>query len=500
MRVLQEDPGAAEAFFLLGVLAADHDNHPKAIELFDRAASLGHDRAASDARAARSALALNRREEAVLRARRAAGAGPVDAGTQDTIGVVFSRTGLHAEAITFYRAATTSAPERPGYWYNLGAALQFSGEFEEARQAFDACLDLDPNDTRARVARVSVKRQTPMDNDLSELRSIWARRSQRDPDAALQIAHALAKTHEDLDEPLKAMEWLALGKAAKRAMLRDRQADDAALFDAAGQLAQRVLIAPDAEGDGPVFITGMPRTGTTLVDRILSSHPEMNSAGELSDFSVLLKRFLKTPGAHVLDVATLEAAAAADLHAIGREYCDRVTCSLGLTGRFTDKMPLNIFFAPAILAAIPSARVICLRRHPADTALSNYRQLFATSFSYYSYAYDLEQTARYVVAFNALIDTLAEMLPVRRFKVIDYEAILDDQEAQTRSLLEFCGLPFDPACLRFHENTSPVATASSVQVRQPLYKSSRGRWRRYRPALDPALKILSQAGLIGPGE
>ena len=500
MQVLQTNPAESSAFFLLAILAADHDNHAKAIELFDRAIQHGHAVGPCLARAARSALALNRREEAVERARKAAAEPSLEAVTLDTIGVVYSRAGLHEDAIALYRAATQAAPDVSTYWYNLGAALQFDGDFDGARQAFDTCLALNSADSRARVARVSITGQNRDENDVAALEQAWAQRRANDADAALQIAHTLAKCHEDLGDPNLAMAWLARGKAEKLQHVADREADDAALFAAARELAATMPVQASPSGTGPIFITGMPRTGTTLVDRIVSSHADMASAGELSDFSVLLKRALGTKGAFVLDAATLKASGTSNLEGVGEAYMRSVRTALGLSGRFTDKMPLNIFFAPAILAAIPSARVICLRRHPADTALSNYRQLFATAFSYYAYAYDLERTARYVVAFNGLIQGFQAALPQDRFTIVDYESILDDQEAATRSILDFCALEFDPACLRFHENTAPVATASAAQVRQPLYTGSRGRWKRYRPALDPALDILRAAGLLDPGE
>jgi len=496
MAVLQRDPTNAEAFLLLGVLAADHDNHAKAIELFDRARARGFDVGVCEAHAARSALALNRREEAVARVHRAKGGADLDAATLDTIGVVFSRLGLHEDAISQYRAATAAAPEVSSYWYNLGAALQFLGEFDEADDAFRRCLAVNPGDTRAMVARVSISKQTADQNDIDALHAAWTQTPEDSVDARLQIAHALAKCHEDLGQPLDAMAWLARGKAPKHRQVGDRESEDHALFAMAGCLAKVAQVESAGSLDGPIFITGMPRTGTTLVDRILSSHPRIRSAGELSDFSVLLKRALGTPGPYVLDAETLSAAGDADLLPVGAAYINRVQNGLGIEGRFTDKMPLNIFFAPAILKAIPNAQIICLRRHPADTALSNYRQLFATSFSYYTYAYDLEQTARYVVNFNLLIETYRQALPPERFKIVDYENILSDQEHETRALLEFGGLEFDPACLHFHENKAPVATASAAQVRQPLYSTSRDRWRRYRPSIDPALEILTRAGLM----
>jgi len=495
INVLKTQPNNAEAFTILGLLTADHENFAKALELFERAIRFGDDSGEAEAQAARCLIALNRRDEAVSMARQAANREPSEGLILDTIGVVLSRAGHHEESIAYYQAAVAANPNESGYQYNLGAALQFLGQFEAAATAFQTCLNLNPDDSRALVALASMS-----DSDdpslVPQLETAWDKRDPQDVDQALQLAHALAKSFEDQQDPATAMTWLERGKQLKRASIRNRDEDDKACFAAAADLASRLSIEQAPDLGGPIFIIGMPRTGTTLTDRILSSHPDVTSAGELSDFSVALKRQTRTPGPHVLDAATLEAAMQTDLGTLGQTYMDKVAATLGLTGRFVDKMPLNAFFAPIILAAIPNARVVCLRRHAADTVLSNYRQLFATSFSYYAYAYDLKATARYVVQFFNLIDQYETALPPKRFKILDYESIIADQEGQTRQLLDFCGLSFNQACLDFHENDAPVATASATQVRKPLYSSSMGRWKSYRPAMDPALEILQVAGLI----
>ena len=254
--------------------------------------------------------------------------------------------------------------------------------------------------------------------------------------------------------------------------------------------------AAGAEEAEPIFIVGMPRTGTTLVDRILSGHSAVSSAGELTDFALYMKRRAKTPSPLVLDPETLEAAIDVDSAALGRDYMASVKASLGLEGRFIDKMPLNIFYAPLILRAMPNARVICLRRHPADTVLSNYRQLFATGFSYYNYAYDITHTARYFAGFDRMVKDFEDMLPADRFIQVHYEKVVDNLEAEARRLLDFCGLPFEPGCVDFHRNAAPVATASSAQVRKPLYRTSLDRWKRYRPGIDPALGVLVEEGVL----
>jgi hypothetical protein len=149
-----------------------------------------------------------------------------------------------------------------------------------------------------------------------------------------------------------------------------------------------------------------------------------------------------------------------------------------------------------MMRALPNARIICLRRHPADTVLSNYRQMFATGFSYYSYSFDLAWTARYYVQFDRLIATFRDRLPPERFTEVAYETVVDDLESEARRLIDFCGLDWQPQCVDFHRNAAPVATASAAQVRKPLYATSVGRWRRVRKQMEPALEVLREAGLL----
>ena len=290
------------------------------------------------------------------------------------------------------------------------------------------------------------------------------------------------------------MSWLGKAKAPKSSEQPYDPRFDDELFAAAGRSAS----LPQTRGHGgpaPIFIVGMPRTGTTLVDRILSSHSKVTSAGELTDFALAMKRMAGTKSAYVLDAETLDAAAGIDAARLGEAYVRSVKDTLAVEGRFIDKMPLNVFLSAHILRALPDARVICLRRHPADTVLSNYRQLFATSFSYYAYAYGLESTAHYYVRFDRLVRRFTEALPPDRFTELHYERLVDDLEPEVRRLLDFCGLEFEPACLNFHENAAPVATASAAQVRQPLYRSSLDRWKRYRPADRSGARNPGKSGL-----
>ncbi|WP_300394014.1 tetratricopeptide repeat-containing sulfotransferase family protein [Henriciella sp.] len=499
LQALQQDPDLGEPYVLLGVVAADHHNHAKAIDLYDRALALDAEPAETLAQKARSLIALNRRDQALACVKDAATYQPTSASTLDMIGVVFSRAGLHALALPWYEKAVAAAPQSAHHHYNLAVALQFVGQMDGAREAYEKCLSLAPTDTRALTGLVQVSRQTFDGNHLDRLEAAYREISKRPPeqaaDALLHICHAIGKTLEDLGRPAKAMDWFARGKAAKRATLDYSFAQDQALFTAAIATTDHEL-AEGVEPSAPIFIVGLPRTGTTLVDRILSSHPDITSAGELSDFALCLKRQLNTPSRFVLDAETLTSSSRADMGTLGRDYIRQVRATLGIQGRFIDKMPLNAFYVPLMLKALPKARVICLRRHPLDTVLSNYRQLFATSFSYYNYALDLETAARYYAGFDRMIAHFRDTLPSDRFTEVHYEGIIANQEGETRRLLAFCGLEFDPACLSFHENAAPVATASSVQVRKPLYSSSLGRWRKVAEQLAPAIAILQEAGLL----
>jgi hypothetical protein len=219
------------------------------------------------------------------------------------------------------------------------------------------------------------------------------------------------------------------------------------------------------------------------------------AAGELSTFGLVLKRAARTQSNRVLDAETLGAAAQCDLAAVGAAYVDGTRPRTGHTERFIDKMPLNFFYAPLIRRALPNAKIVCLRRNPLDTCLSNYRQLFATGFSYYDYAYDLLDTGRYYAAFDSLMKLWLQTTP-QNYLEVHYEDVVADTEREARRLLEFCELPWDARCVDFQANVAPVATASSAQVRQPIYRTAVERWRSYERELAPLRDLLAAEGVL----
>ncbi|MEM7728061.1 MAG: sulfotransferase [Pseudomonadota bacterium] len=485
---LRRDGRDAEAVCALGLIALDHGNSGKALELTGKAAALAPDDALMRAQNARALTLCGRQAEARQAAEDAARIRERQRDERprvnDIIGVVLSRVGLHERAVPFFRRTVMADPSEANPHYNLAASLQFSGDFKGAEAAYAAALQRDPDNYRAMSALASLRKQTEDDNRLDALLGAFDRLSSNN-DAALHVGHAIAKTLEDLGRPVESLDWLAKAKRGKRAEVGHETAWDTALLDAAKTTYPAALPDAPLSGDGPapLFVTGLPRTGTTLVDRILSSHSKVHSVGELNVFSDLVKKATGTQSRYVLDPETFAATRELDLSEVGQQYMAFVSsllASIGQPGlRPVDKMPLNILNAGLIHRALPNARIVVLRRGAMDSCLSNYRQLFSTGHSYYNYSFDLEDTARYYTAFDGLVAHWRSVLPAARFMEIRYEDIVFDQEAQTRRLLDFCDLAWEERCLRFHENDAPVSTASSVQVRQPLYSGSIGRWKGY---------------------
>jgi tetratricopeptide (TPR) repeat protein len=490
---LRVAPQSAEVHFMLGMAAQMRGEHLAAVQAFDAAIGARPGFGQAMAQKARSLDALDRREEAVKLAE-AADRLAQDPYSQDTIGVVMTRAGLHAKAAEHYgRAARSGAA--PGYIYNHAATLQFLGRFEEAREQYRKVLARDPQHGPSWAGLVQITKQTKDQNEIARL-SMIASKCANDAQAMYVLGHALGKACDDIGDYRQAVEWLEKAKLKLRG--RHDAAADTAMFAAAEQ-----SVAAKAAGFGearPIFVVGMPRTGTTLVERILSSHSEVESVGELSDFPNALKATTGVGTDRMISAELIEAGMTADLVRAGRDYVARVKGTMGFAGRFIDKLPMNAFLAPLILQALPAARVVMLRRHPADVVVSSYRQDFAQAGRMLDYTLSLEATADHVIRFDHMAKVFAETLPKDRYCEVRYEDVVADLEGQVRRLLDFCGLGFEEACVRFETNASPVATASAAQVRQKIYASSVARWKKYRPGIDVALRKLVEAGVMGEGE
>ena len=269
------------------------------------------------------------------------------------------------------------------------------------------------------------------------------------------------------------------------------------MFEAIRRLYTRERFATPPGGYDnaePIFIVGMPRTGTTLLQQILSGHSRVFAAGELQNFPLQVKRLTGSTATGLLDLDTMTRAPGLDMAQLGSAYVESSRPRTGHTQHFIDKLPLNFLFLGLIHLALPNAKLVCLRRDPMDTCLSNYRQLFAASFTHYRYNLDLLDCGRYYIGFDQTMRHWHDVMPGKILEV-HYEALVAEPEPVVRELLAHCNLPWEAACLDFDKRDTSVATPSAVQVRQGIYTSSVNRWRRYGDAMQPLYALLRSAGL-----
>jgi len=502
LAILRENPSHADAWFLCGVIAAGNGQHGKAVEIFERALALSADNAEYLGELAKSLVADRRPGPALEKARAAVATEPEDPRVLSNLGTVLSHCGEPAEALPcFERVCELHQRQRPAdtraaaeAWFNLGATRKFTGDFAGSEAAYEEAIFLEPGLFKAHSALSQLRRQSPESNHLDRLDTLRSRvRTAADQ---LHLGHALAKELEDIGDYPASLDALVWGKTRHAASIDYRASTDAALFEALMAHYDANAFVGDQPGcpsNEPIFVVGMPRSGTTLVERILGNHSQVYAAGELAGFPVETKRAARTPGSDVLDEATLLAGLPCNPRALGEAYLASTRPRTGHTPRFVDKLPLNFIYLGLIRRALPRAKLVCLRRDPMDTCLSNYRQLFATNFPHYFYNLDLLDTGRYFLGFDTLIQHWQAVLPGGIHEV-HYEALVASPERTARELLEYCELPWEASVLAA-EPTSAVATASAVQVRQDIYQTSVDRWRRYGDSMQPLHKLLSEAGL-----
>lgn len=494
MQLVREVPPHAGVYFVAGVAARELMQIPLALQCLQRAIELNPVRpdylaqfaqALSQAREPRAALEI---------ADKAAALEPSDPVSLDTLGVVYSQVHAEAKAAEMFRRLVELQPGHARHRFNYATSLIYAGDADAAERELEACLLADPREWKAYLSRSLLRKATEGSNNLENLRDVLPAAA-GDVLGELCVNMALSKEYEDVGEFQAAFKHLVTGKAAFR-ITRDYSSQrDVALFGAIKEaFGQVAAVGGGDPNDEPIFVIGMPRTGTTLVDRILSSHPDVSSAGELQNFGVQFKRATGSTTGPMLDLDTLGRARNIDWTRLGREYVESTRPQTGSRRRFVDKLPHNFLFAGFIAKALPNCKIVCLRRDPMDSCLSNFRQLFTLGSAQFDYSFDLLDTGRYFVEFDRLVAFWKDMLPGRILEV-GYESLVMNQESGTRELLEFCGLDWDPVCLDFHDNVAPVATASAVQVRARMNSGFIHRWKRYGSDLAELKSLLVAAGV-----
>lgn len=490
---LSASESAAEAGFVLGVIAAEQGRIGEAIRRIE--AAVGQDpRSEYRAQLARLYTLVRRDGDAAVQLAATETNPPADALSRDTIGCVYARLGDHEAALPHFAVAVALAPENDQFLYNQAATLSFLGRTDDAEGALEMLLARSPDHARAHHLLAGLRKQREDRNHVVRLQGAHGRAQGSD---RLLTGYALAKELEDIGRADEALACLLAVNTEHRATLGYDPARDAAIVEAVAASWPAFAAAP-ATGcpeEAPILIIGMPRTGTTLVDRILAAHPAVESVGELQALPLAVKAAAGTRSRTVLDPETLHAAASTDLGAIGRDYLARAEHHRRAPERrFVDKFPGNFHYAGIAARALPSAAIVCLRRNPMDTVLANFRNLFAIGSRYYDYSYDLLEIAAYVAGFERLMALWRAELPGRILE-LRYEDLVADQDGQTRRLLDHCRLDWSDACLDFHAQGGAVSTPSAAQVRRPIYGDSVARWRRHAAALAPVAAYFTAHGI-----
>jgi tetratricopeptide (TPR) repeat protein len=484
-RAIDANPRLVDAYINAAGIETDRRNHGEALRWVQAALTFAPTHAGALTAQAGVLKGLDRPEEALAAARQAVAAGPQASEALNGLGEALQDLGRTEEALAAFTAAAAGggfAQEKA--MVNRAMALVERGDKAQAVEALRAALAAHPRSASAHMAISDLKRYAPDDPDIAAMEALLGpgRVESRADRTSLQFA--LGKAYMDAGDAARAFAHLNAGNQAyRRTFAYDADATHAWLGSIPGHFPPALferLAGAGAASPTQVFVIGMLRSGTTLVEQILASHGEVHGAGEL----ILLQQIADAAGGFPQLAEGLTPDSAARM---GQAYLDGIAPLSAGKARVVDKMPANFVMAGLIPLILPGARIIHIRRDPVDTCLSIYTKLFAKA---QPFAYDLTELGQFHRDYQTLMAYWRDVLPADRFIEVDYENLVDDLEAQARRLIAFLGLDWDAACLSFDKTKRLVRTASQNQVREPIYKSSIGRWKPYAKQLSPLLDAL----------
>jgi tetratricopeptide (TPR) repeat protein len=488
--VLQREPQNSRALKLLAMAANEDERFVIAEAFLTRIVRLAPDDPGALIDLAAFLNGRSRYPEAIEYARRAAALDPSSADIQLMLGNLYSIIGKSDDAVAAYQQCLEKEPDNASALVGRGHLLRIDGKQDEAMADYRRSLEIRPDFGAAWWYLSSLHRFSASDEEVRTMQE-QLERGELTPDAQVGLHFALARAFEKRDDYEAAWQHYSAGNAGKRALVRY----DPVMAEVEHQNIRRTYtaellsrVAGLRSDVTPIFIVGMPRSGSTLIEQILASHSRVEGTGELPYIVMMTTGMTpNVPGAlHYTEL--VGDMSGEEMVRLGRNYlANASTYRVEGTPFFTDKMPANYPHVGFIRQILPDAKIIDARRDPMATCVANYRQLFAQGKNQ---SYDLEELGDYYVEYVKMMAHWDEVMPGVVLRV-QYENVVDDLESEVRRILDHCGLPFEEGCLEYHKSARPVNTASAEQVREPIYRSALEFWRNYEPYLDELKAALA---------
>ena len=412
------------------------------------------------------------------------------AGLADGLGTLYTHCDEPSRALPHFERAVLLDASSVDFRYNLATAQRMVGALDAAENSLDEVIGQAPHLSAAYLTRSDIRRQTLDRNHIPELLSRLAVDSLAKADR-ITLQFALAKELEDVGRYAESFAALTAGCALQRSTSRYDVGTDVDTLTALTRRHTAEDLKIDQGGDPteePIFIVGLPRSGTTLIESILAAHPDVTAPGELPAFPIACVNLLADQGfRNLTKLAFVEQSLGLPAAKLGRQYLAMSRPQTGSTLRFIDKLPLNYLYAGLIARALPNARIIAVHRDPMDTCYAMYKTLFTAA---YPFTYDLSDLGTYYLAWRDLMEHWQREL-ASRWLVVNYEDVVADPAGQAERLLVHCRLSRHEGCLAYAGRQGGVSTASAAQVRQPIYRTSIGHWRQYATELEPLRRQIS---------
>ena len=489
--ILDRRRDSAEGYFLLGLAEGAANRREQAVKAFTRALDLDDARYDAAIELARTYMQTNSCGSAVALVEKYESRLRISPRYLDMAATVYTDAGLPQRGWPLLELANELQPGLQSLQANLAACAVFVGKLDKARELYRQLLRNAPGHQRYHYELSRLGRAKDSSH-IDEVKALLADGDSR-PEKNIYAYYALGKELEDLERWDEAFDYYKKAGDAATSVSPYKVEEDLQIIDRVIDVCTNEWIETGVV-DGrdsdkiPIFVVGLPRTGTTLTERILSSHSRIESVGESYFIQSAVRELSGLRTSETMNPTMIAEAAKKDIGRVARSYREAIEYKFGDKPMFVEKFPENFLYLGFIAKAFPAARIVHLNRNPMDTCFAMYKQ------SFFRYAYSLDDLGPYYVAYRKLHDHWRETIGGRLVEV-DYEALVTDQESATCNLLEQTGVDFEPDCLEFHTNKSASNTASTVQIREKIHARSVGRWKQFEEQLQPLNRYLEAAGI-----